>query len=115
MRKTLAIAALLTLVLGAATAAAGEKKLDGKELYKTSCKACHGPDAEAGEYAPMFLIQEQWQRFFDEDYVETHQGLTVAPDDTTKVLDAITPPVLDAIREFCIECAADSEHPMTCG
>ncbi|MBK9303988.1 MAG: hypothetical protein IPM94_08900 [bacterium] len=120
MRKTLNVLGLVSLaLLLAASALAGDegggKKLDGKKLFKEVCKGCHGAEAPAGEYAPMFLIQEQWTKFFAEDYATTHKGLTVSESDTTKVLDAITPEMLEAIRAFCLEGAADSEHPMTCG
>ena len=101
------------LLAGGAVAADKAEKLDGKTLYKTMCKVCHGEDAEAGEYTPMYLIIEQWERFFDEDYAETHAE--AAYEDGAKVIDAITPEMLKLIREFCIEGAADSEHPMTCG
>ncbi len=113
MRRTALALALLALLAGGAVAADKAEKLDGKTLYKTMCKVCHGEDAEAGEYTPMYLIIEQWERFFDEDYAETHAE--AAYEDGAKVIDAITPEMLKLIREFCIEGAADSEHPMTCG
>jgi mono/diheme cytochrome c family protein len=120
MRKILIVLGLtaLALLLAAAAVAgdeSGGKKLDGKKLFKERCKVCHGAEAPAGEYSPMFLIQEQWTKFFAEDYATAHKGLTVSATDTTKVLDAITPEMLEAIRAFCVEGAADSEHPMTCG
>jgi len=113
-----AAAVLVLLLAGGVSAdekAAEAKKLDGKALYKANCKGCHTEDSEAGEYAPMFLIVEQWERFFDEDYLDTHGDLTVSEDDTTKVVDTLTPAMLKAIRKFCVDGAADSEHPMTCG
>ncbi len=114
----LAVTALVLLLAGGVLAdekKADTKKLDGKSLYKTSCKVCHDEDSDAGEYTPMYLIIEQWDRFFDENYVDTHTGLAVSESDTTKVIDAITPAMLKAIRKFCVDGAADSEHPMTCG
>lgn len=118
MKRTaiiLSLAAALLLLAGIALAEdkAPEEKLDGKALYKTMCKVCHGEDSDAGEYTPMFLIIEQWERFFDEDYAETHGE--AAYEDGTKVMEAITPAMLKEIRKFCIDGAADSEHPMTCG
>lgn len=119
-RLTLAVMAVLLLTLAAGWAGAAdevekEKPLDGKELFKTSCKVCHAAKAEAGEYTPMTLIQEQWEEFFDAAYSETH-GALAAPDEADKkVTDAITPAMLEAIRKFCVDHAADSEQPMTCG
>lgn len=98
-----------------AAADAQSPKLDGKELFKTHCKACHGAKAEAGEYTPMSLIQEQWDELFAGPWAETH-GAVAAPGAADKkltdVLDAAT---LEAIRKFCVDHAADSEQPMTCG
>jgi len=114
----LTTAALVLLLAGGALADEKKdkpEKLDGKDLFKSHCKICHDEDAEAGEYTPMYLIIEQWERFFDEDYLETHGGLAVSADDTTRVVDTISPAMLEAIRKFCVDGAADSEHPMTCG
>ncbi len=117
---TLLLVAALVVALGSLAVAgdkadAKAKKLDPKKLFRDNCKVCHGEDSPDGQYAPMFLIQEQWEQFFDEDYVDTHKDVQWSEDDTTKVVNKITPEELKAIRDFCIEGAADSEHPMTCG
>jgi mono/diheme cytochrome c family protein len=123
MKKTLALLLIVAVAaMVATTAFAGDKpdakkakQLDPKKLFRENCKICHGEDSPAGEYSPMFLIQDQWKQFFDEDYVETHKDVPWSESDTTKVVDKITPEELKAIRDFCIDGAADSEHPMTCG
>jgi hypothetical protein len=90
-------------------------KLSGKDLYRLNCKGCHDADSPHGEYAPMSLIQEQWEQFFEEQYLETHQELADSSRGTQKVIELITPEMLEKIRKFCIDGAADSEQPMTCG
>ena len=62
----------------------------------------------------MTLIQDQWERFFDEKYADTHGTLTLTGHDGN-VTDVITPAMLKAIEKFAVDHAADSENPMTCG
>ncbi len=111
---TVVIALVATAVL-ADEKAAEKKPLDGKELFKTHCKVCHGEDADAGEYTPMTLIQEQWEEFFDELWQETHGEVVCPKDESKKVTDMWDAEMLKAVREFCVDHAADSEQPMTCG
>jgi mono/diheme cytochrome c family protein len=109
--------AFIALAAMAADAPADDaKSLDGKELFKTNCKVCHGPKAPAGTYTPMTLIAEQWDEFFGAAFAETHAKVA-APDSTEKkmVTDTIDKDMLEAIRKFCVDHAADSEQPMTCG
>ena len=123
MKRILMLAAAL-LVLGAWTglalaaddaAAKPLKDMDGKELYRNVCKQCHGKDAEAGEYTPMSLIQEQWEEFFDVNLVDTHEDITCPKDPSKKMLDVLDKDMIKKIRAFCVDHAADSEQPMTCG
>ena len=124
MRSTLTFQALLILALVAmlsGTALAEDdtakeiKKMDGKDLYKNYCKACHMEDSEAGEYTPMSLIMDQWDEFFDDTFAETHQELTFPKDEKTKLVDVIDKDMIKKLRKFCVDHAADSEQPMTCG
>jgi hypothetical protein len=120
MRIILLLLVLLTatVVLAqdqAATQAPELEKLSGKELYKLSCKHCHGAKAAAGEVSPMSLIQDQWNEFFAKGYLATHEALIDSTRGNLPVPQLITPPMLDKIKKFCVDGAADSEHPMTCG
>ncbi|HPF71369.1 MAG TPA: c-type cytochrome [Candidatus Krumholzibacteria bacterium] len=90
-------------------------EMSGKDLYKNVCKQCHGADAKAGEYTPITLIQEQWEEFFDGILVETHKDLTCPKDESRKLLEVLDKDMIQKIREFCVDHAADSEQPMTCG
>ncbi len=96
-------------------AIAKKKKLDGKALFVENCKTCHAADSDAGEYTPMALIQDQWERFFDEKYEATHSEVLDPNNDNKPVTEVISEKELEAIKKFAIKGAADSEHPMTCG
>ncbi len=125
MSLVLALAALVALNLVSVIALADEQatpptqtdmeKMSGKELYKLNCKICHAADADAGEYTPMTYIQDQWETFFDETYVETHKAVVDSTYGEMPVIEWITPKMLEKIRKFAVDGAADSEHPMTCG
>jgi cytochrome c553 len=120
VKRILIIAAgVCVLVAGAALAADAEKpalaEMSGKDIYKNVCKQCHEADAEAGEYTPMTLIQDQWIEFFDEVLVETHKELTCPQDESKQLLEVLDKDALKKVREFCVDHAADSEQPMTCG
>ncbi len=115
-------AALLVLGAGAGPAAAADGEaaapmaaMSGKDLYKNVCKQCHGAEAAAGEYTPMSLIQEQWEEFFDLILPDTHKDVVCPGDDTKKLLEVLDKDALKKLRAFCVDHAADSEQPMTCG
>ena len=111
------VAALLigVLAVGIANVAAAAKKAKGQDLFKEYCKPCHQADSPDGEYTPMTLIQDQWQRFFDEKYVASHSAVTDPNHDNKPVTEAISKDDLELIKGFAIDHAADSEQPMTCG
>ena len=91
------------------------EKMDGKELYQTQCKVCHTEDSKAGEYTPMSLIMDQWDEFFDETFVETHKEVPSVNDKDKMVPDMFDKDMIKKLRKFCVDHAADSEQPMTCG
>lgn len=123
MSKTsvLILALASVLALTAALAAAEDKpeakapKLDGKELFKANCKACHGPEGAGGEVTPMSLIGEQWERFYDKQLTETHKDAAAPGGEGKKLLETLTSEAIKELRKWCVDHAADSEHPMTCG
>lgn len=104
-----------TALLLSAGAGAEGKPVPGRDLYRDYCKSCHAAGSPSGEYTPMTLIQEQWTRFFDRKYERTHQGVMDPAHGNKPVTEVITPEMLDQIRHFAIDHAADSESPMTCG
>jgi len=117
--KLLMALVILATLAGAALAedepAKEIKKMDGKELYKTQCKVCHLEGSEAGEYTPMSLIMDQWDEFFDETFTETHKTVPALDDKDKKVTDILDKDMIKKLRKFCVDHAADSEQPMTCG
>jgi hypothetical protein len=114
-KTAVAITLVAALVLGVANLAIAGKKAKGKDLYKEFCKPCHLEDSKHGEYTPMTLIQDQWERFFDEKYVKTHENVVFEKYEGKKVTDVISEEDLAKIKKFAIDHAADSEQPMTCG
>lgn len=118
-RWIIAVLVFSVLTLGLADVAVAKKrkkkKDDGKKSYREYCMPCHTEGSDNGEYTPMTLIQEQWERFFDEQYEETHSGVAFPSHDNKPVTDVISDDDLEAIKSFAIKGAADSEHPMTCG
>jgi len=91
------------------------KKMDGKELFVAHCKVCHMEDSDAGEYTPISLIMDQWDEFFDETFAETHKEVACPKDEKKMVTDMIDKDMIKKLRKFCVDHAADSEQPMTCG
>lgn len=114
MRQITIVIALLLLV-ALATSPVAAKEPSGKVLYIDNCKPCHGPNSPDGEYSPLTLIQDQWERFFDKKLVKSHQDVMAPDREGKKLLEVLTEKELKKIRKFTIDHAADSENPMTCG
>lgn len=98
-----------------AEGAAKLKEMKAKDLYKMTCKPCHTEDSEAGEYTPMTFIGEQWEEFFDELIADSHKDLSCPNNKDAKLLEVLDKDLLKKLRTFCVDHAADSEQPMTCG
>ena len=114
----LTVAALLVSVTAFAEEAQDKpdySKMKGIELYKSLCKPCHEEDSDHGEYTPMSLIMEQWDEFYDGILEETHKDVACPKDETKKVTDIFDKDMIKKLRKFCVDHAADSEQPMTCG
>jgi hypothetical protein len=92
-----------------------DKKMRGKELYKEYCRPCHLKDSPRGEYSPLTLIQEQWETFFSKKLEPSHKEVADPNHGGKKVLEVLSPEQIKAIRKFCVDHAADSEQPQTCG
>ena len=107
--------ALIVALAFAFSATAKDKTMTGRELYKEYCKRCHVVDSPNGEYTPMTLIQDQWKEFFDEQMIPAHKDVTDPDHGNRPVLELLTPEQLKTLRDWTIDHAADSEHPMTCG
>ena len=118
MKKSNVIVATVligVLAVGLANVAGAAKKPKGNDLFKEFCKPCHEADSDNGEYTPMSLIQDQWTRFFEEDYADTHSGVVDPNHDNKPVTEVISKDDLEMIMKFAVDHAADSEQPMTCG
>jgi len=112
MKKSYIRGFFLVIFLGACTAVS--LAADGKALYRANCKVCHDKGSPNGEYSPLSLTQDQWTRFFTEKLAPSHET-AVQPDTGKKLMESVSPKDMKAIQKFCVDHAADSEQPATCG
>ena len=108
----------LAMIASAAIADDDDKpleKMDGLELYRAECRPCHLEDSENDHYTPMTLIGDQWDEFFDEYYLEAHADQKSVTEPDKPLTEVLTDDLLKKLRKFCVDHAADSEQPMTCG
>ena len=98
----------------AGTGLASAQNLNGKELYRNNCKVCHDKGSPNKQYTPMTLTQDQWRAVFKAKLIPAHKT-AVHPKTGGKLLEQLTPDQMKAIQRFCIDHAADSEQPATCG
>ena len=107
------VIALLASVTAVGVVAA-EKPADGKSLYRNNCKVCHEKGSKNGVYTPMTLTQDQWRKFYSAKLIPAHKSV-VDQKTGKKVLESLSPEQMKSIQRFCIDHAADSEQPATCG
>lgn len=110
IRFTLLAFTVLLLWVGASYAGPP----NGKELYRNNCKVCHDKGSSHGQFTPMTLTQDQWRRFFTAKLLPAHKS-AVHPGSGKKLLESLSPDEMKAIQRFCVDHAADSEQPATCG
>jgi len=109
---TLAVA----LSFGVSAPSSAENAVEeAQRLYREHCRHCHDDGSPHGEYTPMTLIQAQWERFFKRKFERKHRKVNDDKFEGQPVTEAISPEVLDKIRGFAIDHAADTDQPMTCG
>ena len=113
-RVALACALLASAAIATPTVAETAAE-EGQRLFREHCRHCHDKGSPNGKYTPMTLIQAQWERFFDRKYERKHRKVIDEKFGGVPVTEAISPEVLDKIRTFSIDHAADTDQPMTCG
>ena len=113
--RTVVACVVLLAGLQASTVFAESQVEKSQRLYREHCRDCHDDGSANGEYTPMSLIQAQWQRFFDRKYERSHRKVKDEAYGGVPVTEAISPEVLEQIRIFVIDHAADTDQPMTCG
>jgi len=113
--QTALATAVLACIAIATPAAAETAAEEGQRLFREHCRHCHDKGSVNGKYTPMTLIQAQWERFFDRKYERKHRKVVDEKYGGVPVTEAISPEVLEKIRTFAIDHAADTDQPMTCG
>lgn len=103
---------ILSVILTGIAFAGGPQ--DGKALYRNNCKVCHDKGSKNGTYTPMTLTQDQWRKFFTTKLTPSHKS-AIHPKENKKLFELLTPEEIKSIQRFCIDHAADSEQPATCG
>lgn len=114
LSMTLAVAVVLLSVIPL-TASAENDVEEAQRLFREHCRHCHDDGSAAGKYTPMSMIQVQWERFFKRKYERKHRKVMDDKFGGVPVTEAISPEVLEKIRTFTIDHAADTDQPMTCG
>ena len=78
---------------------------DGKALFQSRCGKCHTQGGEAPVFSPIKYASNQWQRFFSKDKHKRKKDISgeISADD------------LNAIKQFLIDHAADSDLPIAAG
>jgi len=110
-----ALVAMLAATLFAPVTLAETAAEEGQRLFREHCRHCHDDGSANGKYTPMTLIQAQWERFFDRKYERAHRNVNDDKYGGVPVTEAISPEVLEKIRDFAVDHAADTDQPMTCG
>ena len=109
------VAALLVSAVFTTPVLAETTAEEGQRLFREHCRHCHDKGSPNGKYTPMTLIQAQWERFFDRKYERKHRKVIDEKFGGVPVTEAISPEVLEKIRNFAVDHAADTDQPMTCG
>ena len=102
-KKSFAIYFLICgmLTLFAATGAFGS----GKDVYTNKCCSCHKAGGDAPVFYPAKYAAIQWEKFFARRKHMRYQDIS----------DQFSPYELQAVEEYLIDHAADSERPEAIG
>jgi mono/diheme cytochrome c family protein len=96
------------LIMAAALAfvmASGLYAADGKAVFTGKCLECHLGSGKGGKVVPGKFAALQWERFFNEN---RHAR-------KFDIRSRFTPEEFDAVLEYLIKHAADSEKPEAAG
>lgn len=115
VKKTCLALACITMVYASSAAVAETAVEEGQRLFREHCRDCHDRGSPNGYYTPLTLIQSQWERFFRRKYERYHRDVIDEAHGGVPVTEAISPEILEKIKTFSVDHAADTDQPMTCG
>ena len=78
---------------------------DGKEVFINKCGSCHKSEGEARMFAPTKYASVQWERYFARNKHKRRKDIG----------SLFTEAELNAVKEYLIDHAADSEQPEAVG
>ena len=78
---------------------------DGEALFKSQCGKCHGASGEAPAFSPVKYASSQWERFFKRNKHGRKKDIS----------GQISGGDMDAIMQYLIGHAADSDLPVAAG
>ena len=97
--RFLIIGCLLLLIPSGTLAASG------KDIFLTRCGSCHRSGGEAAVFAPTKYASSPWDRFFARDKHARKKDIS----------SAFTASELNAVKDYLVSHAADSDQPEAIG
>ncbi|MDY6843572.1 MAG: cytochrome c [Thermodesulfobacteriota bacterium] len=78
---------------------------EGEALFQSRCGKCHRSGGEGPIFSPVKYASSQWKRFFEKDKHARKRDIS----------GDVSPADLEAIKQYLMDHAADSDLPVSTG